>query len=209
MYQLIHSILLISFLLPSLGLAQRSPKEQTKDTPWTKAQWEQLDALFATDEPEQVQPGLAFALLHRGELIYQQTPGYANLEHQIPLNAQSCFDIASLAKQFTGLSVAILIEEGKLSLQDDVRQYLPEVPDFGHPITIAHLLYHTSGLRDIGELHAVGPYLDELTAKMCLEIVSHQQELNFVPGTENDYSNTGYVLLALIVERVSGTSFVD
>lgn len=154
-------------------------------------------------------PGVAVYLHRKGYAPYQQISGMANLEYGVPLTEQSIFDLASVAKQFTGMAIAKLIQAGKVSLTDDVRKYLPEVPDFGTPITLAHLIHHTSGLRDVGELNRIGNFGGEFTAATALRIVSRQQALNFAPGTKHDYSNTGYVLLALVVERVTGESFVD
>ncbi len=153
-------------------------------------------------------PGVAIYVNRKGGVPYQKVIGEANLEYGIPLTEHSVFDLASVAKQFTGMAIAKLLQAGKLSLTDDVRKYLPEVPDFGAPITLAHLLHHTSGLRDVGELYRVGNFGEEFTAQVALRMVSRQKALNFLPGSEHDYSNTGYVLLALVVERITGQSFV-
>ncbi|MEO8425891.1 MAG: serine hydrolase domain-containing protein, partial [Verrucomicrobiota bacterium] len=167
-----------------------------------------VDHLFAhwdrTDSP-----GAAVVIVKDGSLIYQHGYGYANLEHRIPITPQTLFDVASVAKQFTGLSVAMLVQQGKLSLDDDIRKYLPEMPDFGKPITIRNLLYHTSGLRDwpgtlgLSGLDMAGP----VTFDTILEMVRRQRELDFAPGEEHLYSNTGYNLLAAAVARVTGQSF--
>lgn len=171
----------------------------------------QLDSLIAMAiKPVGDQgPGVAVYLHRRGSAPYQKVSGMANLEYGIPLTEHSVFDLASVAKQFTGMAIAKLVQAEKISLEEDVRTYLPEVPDFGTTITLTHLLQHTSGLRDVGELYGVGNFGREFTAEVALRIVSRQQALNFTPGTEHDYSNTGYVLLAIIVERVTGKSFVD
>jgi len=170
-----------------------------------------IDSLIAaamqpTDERG---PGIAVYLQRKGSAPYRKVVGMANLEYGIPLTENSVFDLASVAKQFTGFAIAKLVLSGAIRLEDNVRQYLPEVPDFGTPITIAHLLNHTSGLRDVGELNGIGNFGGVFTATTALRIVSRQEALNFTPGTEHDYSNTGYVLLALIVERVTNESFVD
>ena len=101
------------------------------------AQWDRTDS-----------PGAAIVIVKDGAVLYQNGYGYANLDHHIPITPQTLFDVASVAKQFTGLSVAMLVQQGKLSLDDDIRKYVPDVPDFGKPITIRNLLHHTSGLRD-------------------------------------------------------------
>ena len=154
-------------------------------------------------------PGAAIVIVKDGAVVYQRGYGYANLEHHIPITPTTLFDVASVAKQFTGLSAAMLIDQGKLSLDDDIRKHLPDLPDFGKPITIAHLLHHTSGLRDwpetlsLSEVDMEGP----ITLEMILEMVRRQRELDFPPGEEHLYSNTGYNLLAAIVAKISGESF--
>jgi CubicO group peptidase (beta-lactamase class C family) len=154
-------------------------------------------------------PGVAIYLKREGAVPYRKVSGMANLEYNIPLTENSVFDLASVAKQFTGFAIARLVQTGEIKLTDNVRKYLPEVPDFGEPITLAHLLYHTSGLRDVGTLNGIGNFGGAFTATTALRIVSRQKALNFMPGTEHDYSNTGYVLLAVVVERVTGKRFVS
>ncbi len=154
-------------------------------------------------------PGFALYVYREGSLAYQKTIGLANLEYELPLTDRSVFDLASVAKQFTGYAIAKLIISGKLQLSDDVREYFPELPDFGAAITVEHLLYHTSGLRDIGELWSLGDFGSELTAGRALEVLTRQEALNFPTGTQHDYSNSGYVLLALLVERITGIPFPD
>ncbi|MBK8021138.1 MAG: beta-lactamase family protein [Chloroflexi bacterium] len=133
----------------------------------------------------------------------------ANLEYDIPIVSSSIFHIASISKQFTALAVALLEHDGRLAYTDDVRQYIPELPDYGSTITLEHLAHHTSGLRDQWELlYLAGWREDDLkTNADVLYLASRQQALNFPPGDEYLYSNTGYTLLALVVERVSGQSF--
>lgn len=152
-------------------------------------------------------PGLALYLHQKEKGVYRSLRGKSNLEYNLPLTEQSVFDLASVAKQFTGYAIAQLELDGKIKLTDNIRDYLPEVPDFGTPITLQHLLHHTSGLRDVGELYGFGNFNGAFTATIALDIVARQEALNFSPGSEHDYSNTGYVLLALVVEKVSGQSF--
>ncbi|HEX5223475.1 MAG TPA: serine hydrolase domain-containing protein [Verrucomicrobiae bacterium] len=162
------------------------------------AQWDRKDS-----------PGAAIVAVKDGTVVYQRGYGYANLEHNIPITPQTRFDVASVAKQFTGLAVAMLIEQGKLSLDDDVRKHLPDVPDFGKPITIGHLVHHTSGLRDWPESFRLSnvDFEAPISFEMILELVRRQRELDFAPGEEYLYSNTGYNLLAATVAKVSGQSF--
>jgi CubicO group peptidase (beta-lactamase class C family) len=169
---------------------------------------QQVDQLFAQwDKPDS--PGAAVVIIKDGAVVYERGYGCANLEQRIPITPQTRFDVASVAKQFTGLSVAMLMQQGKLSPDDDVHKYLPDVPDFGKPITIANLLCHTSGLRDWPEtlgLSGVGME-DPITLDMILEMVRRQRELDFAPGEEHLYSNTGYNVLAAVVARITGQSF--
>jgi CubicO group peptidase (beta-lactamase class C family) len=169
-----------------------------------------VDRVFATWTPDG--PGCAAAVARHGAVVYQNAFGKANLEVDAPITPASIFHVASVSKQFTAAAVLLLAAEGKLSLDDDVRQYLPELPDYGHRITIRHLLTHTSGLRDQWDLliMARGRFEENrITEDDVLEIVARQKALNFVPGTEYLYSNTGYTLAGTIVRRVSGKSLRD
>jgi CubicO group peptidase (beta-lactamase class C family) len=136
----------------------------------------------------------------------------ANLEYDVPLTAESIIEAGSVAKQFTAAAVLLLAQQGKLSIDDPVRKYIPELPDYGAPLTIRHMINHTSGLRDWGTVAAIEgwPRGSRVhTHDHVLDIVTRQRALNFRPGTEYLYSNTGYNLLAIIVQRVSGRSFAD
>ena len=145
-------------------------------------------------------PGAAPVIIARGQ---------ADLEHAAPLTPATIMETGSLAKQFTAAAVMLLVQDGKLDLDDDIRRVLPEMPDYGTPITIRHLLNHTSGLREQWRLMALtgnGPGAQAHTNAMILDLASRQKGLNFTPGAEFLYTNTNYVLAAMIVERVSGTS---
>ena len=152
---------------------------------------------------------MALAVIRDGEIVYEQGYGLANLEYDIPVTASTVFHVASVSKQFTALAIHLLAHAGQLSLDDDIRTYLPEVPEFGHKITVRHLLHHTSGLRDQWELLVMAGWRmdDVITLDQIMKLVRRQQELNFAPGDEYLYSNTGFTLLAEIVARVSGQSF--
>ncbi|HET7452530.1 MAG TPA: serine hydrolase domain-containing protein, partial [Thermoanaerobaculia bacterium] len=167
-----------------------------------------VDAIFASLN-RAPSPGLAIVVERDGEVLLRRGYGLANLEHGVAITPTTVFDAASLAKPFTGLAVAMLAAEGKVALEDDVRKYLPELADFGRPITIDELLHHTSGLRDWpGALSIAGRrFEDSITLPQILDFAFHQRSLNFTPGAEHLYSNTGYNLLAEIVRRVSGESF--
>ncbi|MEZ4456106.1 MAG: serine hydrolase domain-containing protein [Gemmatimonadales bacterium] len=138
--------------------------------------------------------------------------GMANLEAGLALEPESVLETGSVAKQFTSAAVVLLAQEGRLALDDDIRKYLPEVPDFGRRITIRHLLHHTSGLRDqwaLLGLQGFPPGQEVHTFARILDLVAHQQRLNFDPGAEYLYSNTGFALAAIIVQRVSRQSFAE
>ena len=153
-------------------------------------------------------PGAAVIIVRNGKVAYQHGFGRASLEHDVPITSQTVFDVASVAKQFTGLAIAMLIENGTLALDDDIRTYLPEVPDFGDPIRIRHLLYHTSGLRDWSPaLVLSGGTWYDITTDKIIELVRHQRALGSAPGEKDLYCNTGYNLLAAIVAKVSEKPF--
>ena len=156
-------------------------------------------------------PGAAVAVVKDGEIIYKNGFGMANLEYDIPITPSTIFHIASVSKQFTAYAVLLLEKEGKLSLDDDIRKYIPEVPDFGKKITLRNLANHTSGLRDQWNLLAMAGWRldDVITKEHILKLVSRQKELNFNPGDEFLYCNTGFTLLAEVVARVSGKSFAE
>jgi CubicO group peptidase (beta-lactamase class C family) len=167
-----------------------------------------IDSLFsAYDSPDK--PGATLALVHNGEIVFSKGYGSANLEYGIPNTPSTVFHIASISKQFTVFAVMLLEEDGKLSLDDDIRQYIPEVPDFGPTITLRHLANHTSGMRDQWNLLTMAGWRmdDVITKEHVLKLVSKQKELNFQPGEEFLYCNTGFTLLAEVVERVSGKTF--
>ena len=154
-------------------------------------------------------PGCSVAASRDGRTIYEAAYGTAYLETDTPITPTSIFHSASVSKQFTAMAVLLLAREGKLSLDTDIRTWLPELPDYGHKITLRHLLNHTSGLRDQWDLLALarGRFEeDRITEADVLDIVSRQKALNFTPGTEYLYSNTGYTLAGTIVKRVSGKS---
>ena len=154
-------------------------------------------------------PGCAVAASRNGAIVFENGYGMANLETNTPITPSSIFHVASVSKQFTAMAIMLLARDGKLSLDDDIRRHVPEVPDFGHKITIRHLLHHTSGLRDQWDLMIMsrGRFEENrITEGDVLEIIARQKALNFVPGAEYSYSNTGYTLAGTIVRRVSGKS---
>ncbi|GAB4509790.1 MAG: hypothetical protein Tsb004_11340 [Allomuricauda sp.] len=157
------------------------------------------------------EPGVAIGLVKNNKLVYEKYFGMANLDYGIPINKETSFHVASVSKQFTAFAILLLEDEGKLSLDDDIRAYLPEMHDFEPKITIAHLLNHTSGLKDkYNLLRLSGWTLDDvITNEQVLQLIFNQETLNFKPNDKHMYSNANYALLAEIVARVSKMSFSE
>jgi CubicO group peptidase (beta-lactamase class C family) len=169
-----------------------------------------VDAVFARfDRPDS--PGCALGIFHNGAIAYSRGYGSANLEYGVPITPTTPFISGSVAKQFTAAAIALLVEQGRISLDDDVRKYIPELPDYGAKITIDHLVHHTSGLRDFWALVQVAGmrFDDGYSVGDVIRLAARQKHLNFPPGSEYDYSNTGYIALGLIVQRVTGKSLRD
>ena len=155
-------------------------------------------------------PGCAAAVSLNGETLFEKAFGLADLEHNVPNTAQTIFESGSVAKQFTAASLVLLQLDGKLSIDDAVKKYIPELPDYGSPLTIRHLLNHTSGIRDWGtvmSLTGAGRGERVVNQDLALDVITHQRALDFTPGSEYSYSNSGYNLAAIIVERVSKQKF--
>lgn len=186
----------------ALTFAKLEPKGSTPQ--------KQIDQLFsAWDNP--LTPGAAVAVEKDGKIVFKKGYGSADLEFNIPITPATVFHIASVSKQFTAFSILLLEGESKLSINDDIRKYIPEVPDFGKVITLDDLMHHTSGLRDQWDLLAMAGWrLDDIiTKEQVLRLVSRQKDLNFTPGDEFVYCNTGFTLLAEVVARVSGQTFAE
>ncbi|HEV2802806.1 MAG TPA: serine hydrolase domain-containing protein [Pyrinomonadaceae bacterium] len=163
----------------------------------------EIDKIFSWAKPDA--PGCAVAVSERGKLVVNRAYGSADLERGVALTPSSIFDIGSVRKQFVAAAVLLLVEDGKLSLSDDIRKHFPELPDYGRKITVDHLLTHTSGIRDWTGLRALtGGKVDDVVS-----LTVRQRGLNFAPGDEWSYSNSGYVLLTDLVARTSGMSFPD
>jgi CubicO group peptidase (beta-lactamase class C family) len=155
-------------------------------------------------------PGCAAAVSLNGETVFEKAFGLAELEHNVPNTPQTIFESGSVAKQFTAAAIVLLQQEGKLSIDDPVRKYIPELPEYGAPLTIRHLLNHTSGIRDWGtvmSLTGAGRGDRVIGQDLALDVITHQRSLDFTPGSEYSYSNSGYNLAAIIVERVSKQKF--
>lgn len=195
------SLLLVCALTAVPSLAQGSASGNDPSA--------QVDEIFSRwNKP--TSPGCALAVFKDGQIIYRRGYGMADLDHDVPIRPDTVFHVASMSKQFAAASILLLAQEGKLSLDDDVRKYVPESPNFGVPITLRHLIHHTSGMRDQWDLLILAGWrysLDLITDEDVLSVFSQQRDLNFPPGSRYMYSNTGYTLLAQVVKRVSGKSF--
>ena len=155
-------------------------------------------------------PGCAVGVYQDDKIVLSRAYGLANLDHDIPLTSSSIFHVASVSKQFTAAAILLLAQDGKLSLDDEARKHVPELPDFGKRITIRHLLNHTSGIRDQWSLLGLGGWRysrDLISDDDVLYLLAKQKDLNFAPGERHLYSNSGFTLLAVIASRASGKSF--
>ncbi len=188
----------LTFLFAASAAAQPSRLEKA------------VDHLF--DRWTMSTPGCAVGVAVGGQPVLLKAYGMADLEHGVPNTPETIFESGSVAKQFTAMAVMLLVQDGRLSLDDQVRTHVPELPDYGVPLTIRHMLTHTSGLRDWGSIAGIAGAprtTREYTHAHVLDIISRQKSLNFPPGTQWSYSNTGFNLAAIIVDRVSGMSFAD
>jgi CubicO group peptidase (beta-lactamase class C family) len=194
----IRKICLILSILASTAMAQRltAPPDAQHRVDQTFARFDRGDS-----------PGCAVGASIGGETVLRSAYGMADLEHDTKLTPETIFEPGSITKQFTAAAVLLLAQDGKLALDDPVAKYFPELPDYGAPLTIRHLLNHTSGLRDWGSVAAIGGWprtTREYTLAHVLEIIARQHELNYPPGAEYSYTNSGYNLAAMLVARVSG-----
>ncbi|HAS46407.1 MAG TPA: penicillin-binding protein [Microscillaceae bacterium] len=193
------SMILVLVLWCAVTQAQTLTPEQKK-----------VDKLFERwNKPNS--PGVAIAVLQNGKVAYTQGYGKANLEYDIPITPKTVFHAASLSKQFTAFAILLLEKRGKLSLNDPISKYFPKLPGYGKKITLKHLLTHTSGLRDQWRLlQLAGWRLDDVITKAhVLDLIHRQQALDFEPGSKFSYSNSGFTLLAEIVEKASGKTFAE
>ena len=195
------AVILCSTVVQNVAVARQAYPHTTRTA--------QVDRLFASWD-RTGSPGAAVGIIKDGRIIYARGYGMANLEYDIPNTPQTVFRIGSTSKHFTAMAIAVLDSQGELSLDDDIRRYLPEIPAYEWPVTIRHMLHHTSGLRNYevlmslagrdGPTHPV-PYYTDAEA---VDIIARQKALNFRPGDRYSYSNSNYFLLAEIIGRVSG-----
>jgi CubicO group peptidase (beta-lactamase class C family) len=192
---------LTCLLLISLALTAQSQSADTLAL---------IDKLFS--KWNNATPGGSVLIARNDQIIYHKAFGLADLEHAVPNTTETIFESGSVAKQFVAASIFLLASEGKLSLQDDVRKYVPELPVYEKPITIYHLIHHISGLKDwgtVGELTGWPRTTRVYTQELALQIMCKQKSLNFTPGSEYSYSNSNYSMMVNIVERVSKQSLAD
>lgn len=169
---------------------------------------DKVDKLFAAWDTT-TSPGAALAVIQDGVIVYKRGYGMAKLEDGLVMTPAKVFDIGSVSKQFTAACLAVLVREGKVAPGDDIRKFIPEFPVYGKTVTVDHLLHHTSGIRDYNTLLELAGFRGDSdcpTNDEALEIICRQKALNYLPGSEYSYTNSGYFLLGLIVERVSGQS---
>jgi CubicO group peptidase (beta-lactamase class C family) len=167
-----------------------------------------VDRVLAQTNATNATPGCAVGVSRDGKIV-ERAFGMADLEFGIPNTPQTIFESGSVAKQFTAASIVLLAIEGKVGLDEPARKYIPELPDYGVPLTVRHLLNHTSGIRDWGsvlELTGYGRGDRVVSQALAFDVITHQKGIDFKPGAEYSYSNSGFTLLATIVERVSGQS---
>ena len=179
--------------------AQNSPRDIEK----------KIDSLFLRYNNNT--PGVAVAVVKDGKIVFKKGYGMANLEHNVPITANSVFDIASVSKQFTAFSIWLLQSEGKLTTEDYVNKYIPELPEYAKKIKIKHLLAHTSGLRDHGALVSMAGFFitDLMHTNQVLKMMNRQKGLEMEPGSTFRYCNSSYILLTEIVQRITGKTYAE
>jgi CubicO group peptidase (beta-lactamase class C family) len=186
----------VVLLFPFAGSPQTLAPDMANNVDKVFAKWDRADS-----------PGCALGVYRGGHVVYKRGYGMEDLNENVHITPETVFHVASMSKQFTAAAIVLLTQQGKLSLDDDVRKYTPELPDFGQKITIRNLVYHTSGLRDQWELLELAGWRyskDLITDEDVMSVMTRQKELNFKPGERHVYCNTGYTLMGLIVHRVSG-----
>lgn len=171
-------------------------------------QSKKIDSLFM-GWTEANHPGGSIGIMKNGSVIYSKAFGLASLEYQIPNTVETIFNVGSVSKQFTAMGIVLLQERGLLSVDDDIRKYLPDMPDFGHKITIRHMLHHTSGMRSLHAMLGLAGWRDDdsRTNEDLYRFMLKQKDLNFIPGDEYLYCNTGYMLMVNIIENVTKEKF--
>ena len=188
----------VVFVLPRLAPAQVVASDSVGAV---------VDRVFASFARSDA-PGCAVGVYKNGQVAFAKGYGSANLEYNVPITPSTPFIVGSVSKQFTAAAITLLAEQGKLSFNDDVRKYIPELPDYGKKVTIGHMVHHTSGMRDWWEMVGLSGlrYDDGYNSDDVFAMAVRQKGLNFTPGERYMYSNTGYVMLGVVVKRVTGKS---
>ena len=189
------------FLLTFFGIASSQAQ-------LSEIQTEKIDSLFI-DWTKSNHPGGAIGIMQNGKVIYSKAFGLASLEYQVPNTTETIFNIGSVSKQFTAMGIVLLHERGLLSIDDDIHKYLPDMPDFGHTITIRHMLHHTSGMQSLHAMLGLAGWRDDdsRTNEDLYRSMLKQKDLNFIPGDEYLYCNSGYMLMVNIIENVTKEKF--
>jgi len=193
----IHAVIIPACAFITYACQAQSPSSQ------------EVDAIFAEfNQPGS--PGCALGVARSGEFLYKNGYGFANLDWDIPITPTTVFYVGSVSKQFTAATIALLSHEGLLSFDDNIRRFLPEMPDYEPPVTVRHLLHHTSGVQDMYRVMSENGLStwDRFSRDQALELLA-QQELDFPAGERHQYSNGGYFALSMIVERASGKSLAE
>lgn len=193
----------------TLTIQAQEPAANQSEVGWQE-NLKQIEKVLEKFKPEN--PGYQLSISRNGKIVFSKASGMANLEYNIPMTMESVIEAGSVSKQFTAAAILLLEQQGKLSTQDDIRKFIPELPDYGAQITLDHMMRHTSGLRDWGSIAAMSGW--ERSTKTydntdVLHIVARQKAVNFKPGERYLYSNSNYNLLAIVVERASGMSLAD
>ena len=202
-------VTVLFLLLVFAGWHQAAGQDNTTIPSHVNLDTTKVDEVF--DRYSDDTPGCALGIAHKGELIYSNGYGMANLEHDIPITCDTRFLIASISKQFAAAALLVLEDQGELDLDEDLRTYIPELPDFGSTVTARQLIHHTSGIRDLFHLLYInGRGLDpETPDSLAMEMIANQRDLNFEPGSRHIYSNAGYFLISVLVKNISGQSLAE
>jgi len=170
---------------------------------------QKIDEVFATYS-KPYSPGCSVGVIRDGEFIFRKSYGQGSIELGAPLSSDSVFYMASVSKQFTAASILLAAEQSFLSLDDDVRKYIPELPSYRHTITLRQMLHQTSGFRDFLALtYLAGRDISTLSSADALKLIVRQKALNNLPGEEFIYSNTNYFLLGIVVKRATHQSLAE
>jgi len=167
-----------------------------------------IDSLLQ-DKYQPNAPGATFLISKNGHIVYKKAFGLSNLELNVPMQTENVFEIASMTKQFTAISILMLVEKGKLNLDDEITKFIPDYPTNGHKITVHHLLTHTSGIKDFTKVKGLNAISNQDLAPLELINFFKNEPVDFAPGEKSLYNNSGYVILGYIIETITGQSYGD